>query len=476
MLFNSFNFFIVFPFIFLLYWIIPSKWNSVKKWWLILVSYLLYMNWNASFAIVLLFVTIITFLGAKLIYENSHKSKCAKLVSIFSILALLPLLIFKYYNFVNESTTKLLEYAGIHFSLSGLNWAVPIGISFYTFQALGYMLDVYYGRIKPENNFTTYVLFCSFFPQTASGPISKASELLPQIKVFHPFRYEQAREGLQILLWGIFLKVVVADRLGIYVDTVYENYIHYSGLTCFIASVFYSFQIYGDFAGYSLMAVGIGKCLGFDLVNNFQRPYLATSVTDFWKRWHISLTRWLTLYVYIPLGGSRCSKIRHYWNIMLTFLVSGLWHGANWTFVIWGAIHGLLQIAEKLGGIDPKGKYAQSFFLNRIKVVRILFTFLLVNFAWVFFRAPSLNDACEILGRMFHYAPGLWQTIHFLPIIILIFVLLLGREFVEEFYPKRLSFFNNKYAIIRWSSYLFMIALIVLYGVLDATQFIYVSF
>lgn len=208
----------------------------------------------------------------------------------FAALGLLPLLVFKYYNFLNDSLTGVLEAAGLHFALHGLNWAIPVGISFFTFQAVGYLLDVYHKRISAEKDFLDFALFVGFFPQVASGPISKASELLPQIKSTHTFRYEQCRDGLKLLLWGMFLKVVVADRLGIYVDTVYENYEHFSGMNCFIASVFYTIQIYGDFAGYSLMAVGIAKTMGFDLVNNFNRPYFATSITEFWKRWHISLT------------------------------------------------------------------------------------------------------------------------------------------------------------------------------------------
>lgn len=477
MLFNSFNFFVIFPFIFAIYWVIPSKWHPFRKWWLILVSYLLYMNWNPAYALVLLFITIITYTGGLLFgrhLEESKGTRKRRLCYLLASLALLPLLIFKYYNFISEAGFQLLEMGGLHFSLPGLNWAIPVGISFYTFQALGYMLDVYYGKIQSERNFTDYVLFCSFFPQTASGPISRASELLPQIKKHNSFSYEQAREGLQLLLWGLFLKVVMADRLGIYVDTVYNNYIHYDGITCFIASVFYTIQIYGDFAGYSLMAVGIGKTLGFDLVNNFNRPYLATSITEFWRRWHISLTRWLTAYVYIPLGGSRCSKLRHYWNIMVTFLVSGLWHGANWTFVVWGMLHGLFQIVEKMLGLDPKGKYGNT--PVWMKPFRIAVTFLLVNFAWILFRSVTINDAYSFIVKILTMEDGVNEKIQFVPVLILVGLLLIGRECIEEYFFGKLSVFNNNHYIVRWGGYLFLISLILLYGVLDSTQFIYVSF
>ena len=394
MLFNTFSFWIIFPFIFFFYWIIPSRFNLVKKMFLIFVSYLLYMNYNVAYALVLLYVTIITYKGGLYIEKVSDKRKL--FITIGAFLTLGPLLIFKYYNFLIGSGNALLEYIGLRFSLPGLNWAIPLGISFFTFQAIGYLWDVYYRRMSAEKSFIDYMLFISFFPQIASGPISKASELLPQIKNTRPFDYSQAVEGLKLLLWGMFFKVVVADRLGLYVDTVYKDYEHYSGLTCLVASLFYSIQIYGDFAGYSWMAIGIARILGFDLINNFKRPYFSTSVTDFWRRWHISLSRWLKDYVYIPLGGSRCSKLRNYWNILITFLVSGIWHGANWTFIVWGVLHGVFQIIEKALGLQ---KCTGS---NRmVRAERILLTFLLINFAWIFFRMPDLQDACKVTIKIF---------------------------------------------------------------------------
>lgn len=445
---------------------------------LIVTSYLLYMNFKPSYALILLGITIVTFLFAKNI--NRHHTGRGKIV-IATILTIMPLLVFKYYNFINESIWSLMTSVGIRYHLSGLNWAVPIGISFFTFQALGYLFDVYYKKIAAEKNFTDYLLFCSFFPQTASGPISKASELLPQIKNPLPFNYNLAREGLQLLLYGVFLKVVFADRLGIYVDTVYANYTNYSGITCFVASVFYTFQIYGDFAGYSLMAIGVAKILGYNLVNNFARPYFADSITNFWRRWHISLTRWLTAYVYIPLGGSRCSKIRQYWNIVITFLVSGLWHGANWTFLIWGGIHGMLQIVEKMLGLDPKGRYGNvgnknSIYGVTVKIIRIFVTFMLVNFCWIFFRSTNINEACCIILKIITNETGVWQGIDYQLVIMTTFMIVIGKEFVEEYFAVKFSFFNSKYTVIRWGIYLFLIVFILLYGVLDSTQFIYVSF
>ncbi len=386
-------------------------------------------------------------------------------------MGVLPLLVFKYYNFINGSLSDGLAAIGLQFTLPGLNWAVPVGISFFTFQAVGYMLDVYHKRIKAEKSLVDYLLFVSFFPQITSGPISKADELLPQIKKERTFNYNQAVSGLKYLLWGMFLKVVLADRAGIYVDTVFASYEKFSGAGCALASVLYSIQIYADFAGYSLMAVGLAKTLGFDLINNFKRPYFAPSVSEFWKRWHISLTRWLTQSVYIPLGGSRCSKIRTYWNILVTFLVSGIWHGANWTFIIWGGIHGAFQIIEKAFGWNKKESK------GIVKALRILITFAVITVAWVVFRSPSIGDAVGMIGRYFTSAgrfiadsSGSQLVYCFMALLPLILY-----ELLVEFKPgvyERLM----KHTVIRWVTYLIVFTMIILVGVHDGSSFIYVSF
>lgn len=334
------------------------------------------------------------------------------------------------------------------------------------------MLDVYHGRIKAEKNLLDYVLFVSFFPQVTSGPISTAEDLMPQIKATHTFDYEQGKQGLKQLLWGMFIKLVIADRLGLFVDTVYANYIHYIGATCFVASVFYTLQIYCDFAGYSLMAIGIARTLGFNLIDNFRRPYLATSITDFWKRWHISLTRWLTRQVYIPLGGSRCSKPRTYWNIFVTFLVSGIWHGANWTFIVWGVMHGVLQIIEKaLGWQKYEGKNWA------VKTVRICVTFLLVNFAWVFFRMPNISDAFAVIGKMI-VAPGvpklaLLQGSEWFMLLTGI-LLLAFKDLRDEWFSNRLKVLQRP--LVRWAVYVVLFCMILNFGVFSGGSFIYVSF
>ena len=404
MIFNSFQFIWLFPLIFIGYYLLsyllsgkfPERQRKISNALLLIVSYALYAQTNMAYTLILLGVTLITYLFALLIERSDTDKRKKHLIVCGAFLALLPLLVFKYYNFIINTTQSFLESihsAPLHFP--GLNWAIPLGISFFTFQAVGYLMDVYYQRIKAEHNLWDYMLFVSFFPQIMSGPISKAKDLLPQIKTCRKFDATMATQGLKWFVWGLFLKVMMADRLGMYVDKVLDNYMFNSGTSCLLAVVYYSFQIYGDFAGYSFMAMGVGKLMGFNLINNFQRPYLSTSITDFWRRWHISLSTWLKDYVYIPLGGSRCSKGRNYWNIFVTFLVSGIWHGANWTFIFWGILHGVFQVIEKMLGWQ---KCTTSSKLIRFS--RILLTFVLVSIAWIFFRQPTIGDAFGVIERI----------------------------------------------------------------------------
>lgn len=484
MVFNSFNFWLIFPFIFVIYWAIPIRYNRARNLILLAVSYLLYMNWKPSFAIVLLGVTLITWMGGAILegsssLNGSKSSRGKTLCWCFALLGLLPLLVFKYYNFLNDSLTSVFDSLGLHLALTGLNWAIPVGISFFTFQAVGYLLDVYHKRVPAEKNFLDYALFVSFFPQVTSGPISTAKDLMPQFKTPHTFKYEQGRDGLKMLLWGMFLKLVLADRIGIYVDTVYTNYIHYSGAVCFFASIMYTIQIYCDFAGYSLMAIGIAKTLGFDLINNFERPYFAASVTEFWKKWHISLTRWLTTHVYINLGGNRSSKFRQYLNIMITFLVSGLWHGANLTFVVWGALHGLFQIVEKaLMGDALKTEMKQAKVkLSALRIFRIVVTFNLVSLAWIFFRMPSLHDSIAFIQSIcFNFGSFQIDPLDIISIVSLgvALPLLIAREAYDEYLRGKVRWIEHP--IIKWTFYIFVFCFMISMGVLDSGQFIYVNF
>lgn len=481
MIFNSFQFIWLFPIIFIIYYGILYVVKNIKtgsrltkklpNLALILISYGLYIQFKPVYALLLMGVTLVTYGFARLI-ENENVSKKKKYLIIFgAMMALLPLALFKYYNFINDNIGALLRDIGIAASIPGLNWMVPVGISFFSFQAVGYLFDVYYNKIEAEHDFVAYILFVCFFPQILSGPISKAASLLPQIKSERRFNYGQAVDGLKWILWGMFMKVVMADGLGIYVDTIYGSYDKYSGLTCAAASVMYSFQIYGDFAGYSYMAIGVAKTLGFNLVNNFNHPYFSVSITDFWRRWHISLSTWLKDYIYVPLGGSRCSKIHSYWNILVTFFVSGVWHGANWTFILWGMVHGIAQVVEKMLGFQ---KYEGKVFSTR--VFRLFITFLVVNFAWILFRMPDVRSAGAVIFKIVSFDTSSFfvdSTVIF-PIIATLIVW--SSEAIKELFHSDFSLINNNCLVVRWTTYLSLVIMIILFGIMDSSQFIYVSF
>ncbi len=471
MTFNSFTFLWIFPIIFTIYCLTlrKSTGNRLPNLLLLLVSYGLYAASSPVWCLFLLAVTATTYLFARLIERRQAYGQRRYIVAGVS-LALLPLGLFKYYNFLTENINELLQVLGIHAGLPGLNWAIPLGISFFSFQAVGYLFDVYYRRIPAEHDWWDYMLFVGFFPQIASGPISKAQDLLPQIKARRTFDYGKCVQGLRWLLWGFFLKTVVADRLGLYVDTVFNHYEYQSGSSCLAAAVLYAFQIYADFAGYSLMAIGVGAVMGFSLINNFRRPYLSVSVTDFWRRWHISLSTWLKDYVYIPLGGNRCSKTRCYLNILVTFLVSGVWHGANWTFVLWGVLHGMFQIVEKALGLQRHDKR------GAMRVVRIAITFTLVTFAWIFFRMPTIKDGLYVTAKILTDMPSALymgtKTDLVLTVAALSAVVL--KDWTEEF--TSFSLFHNRHIAVRWTAYLVVLFAILLFGVLDSSSFIYASF
>lgn len=448
-------------------------WKRLKKapqYFLLIVSYGLYGQWNPAYCLILLYVTLITYFGARLLGIEARRSRRLQICTVAVLLGLGPLLIFKYYNFITAAGASALANIGIDVAPSGLNWVVPLGLSFYTFQALGYLWDVYYNKIRAERSFGDYMLFVAFFPQILCGPISRASDLLPQIKEPKEFEYSRAVAGLRLILWGMFLKLVLADRIGVYVDTVYSNYEFYSGSSCLLSSILYAFQIYGDFAGYSYMAVGVARMLGFDLIYNFRRPYFATSVSHFWKRWNISLTNWLTSFVYIPLGGSRRGKIRTYVNIFITFLVSGIWHGANYTFILWGGIHGAAQCIEKSLGLnrDDVSKWWRG--------ARILITFCIVAIAWIFFRMPTISSAAGVIVKIFTQWGKLFVDSGTFVYIGLAFLILLPVEIFLEYRNTQFKRFIMSHSLIRWGGYVFLTSIILLCGVLDSSQFIYINF
>ena len=473
MLFNSFDFLWLCPLILFCYYLLNSlfhrKYGEIGNFFLIAISYFVYMRWKPLAGLILLYITSITYIFAQII----RKSKGRKFLLWLGVtMTLMPLFFFKYLGFVDELIGELINGLGGTYSVHVSSFLMPLGLSFFTLQALGYMLDVYYERIEVERNWWHYVLFVSFFPQIASGPINKAKDLLPQIKSFRHFKAYQFTQGLKWILWGMFLKVVLADRVGIYVDSILNNYQYMSGLSCFVASILYSFQIYGDFAGYSFMALGVGELFGFELVNNFKRPYLSSSVTEFWHRWHISLSVWLRDYIYIPLGGSRCSRLRNYWNIFITFFVSGIWHGANLTYIFWGILHGIFQIIEKVFGIHK----AES--KGIIQYCRVFMTFILVTFAWVFFRMPTLTDGFHVVSRIISNTDHSLATItpSMVVFIIMALTIVVLKDLVDEFAPKQYSFFHHRSRCVRWFVYIALLLLILSCGVFDSGQFIYVSF
>lgn len=474
MIFNSFQFIWLFPIIFIGYWICVYRIsNGVSKRianiLLLAVSYVLYAQWSIPYTLILFGITFVTYYFAKIIEKRKAFGKKKYLIWCGVLITLLPLVVFKYFNFFTHAGASVLSWIGIDTAPAGLDWVVPLGLSFYTFQALGYLWDVYYQKFPAEKNFLDYMLFVAFFPQILCGPISKADELLSQIKKRQKFEYAQAVSGLRYLLWGMFLKVVFADRLGIYVDTIYANPEHFSGSSSLLASIFYSFQIYGDFAGYSFMALGVARLLGFDIIKNFNLPYFATSVSMFWKRWNISLTRWLTNYIYIPQGGSRKGKIRTYWNILLTFFVSGIWHGANWTFIFWGLMHGLAQCVEKSLGLNKPVIHKYWIF------PRVVLTFTLVNFAWIFFRLPSISQSFEVIKHIFSFGMPHIDNLTLIHAFFA-FLIVIPFEYLMEYHRNKFSAFIVRHSVLRWGGYLFLTLSILLFGVLDSGQFIYVSF
>ena len=377
--------------------------------------------------------------------------------------------LFKYYNFAAENLSLLLERMGLMVEMPQFTLLLPVGISFYVFQALGYSIDVYRGKTNVEHNFFTYALFVSFFPQLVAGPIERSTNLLQQFKIKHAFSYDNVMAGIRLMLWGYFLKLVLADRCAIYVDPIFNNVPYHNGGSFLLASLFFPFQIYGDFAGYSLTAIGAAKVMGFNLMENFRRPYFATTVTDFWHRWHISLSTWFKDYLYIPLGGNRVSTIRCNFNIMTTFIVSGIWHGANWTFVVWGTIHGLLQCIEKGLG------WNKISWNTSMKIFHWLLTFCIVCLAWIFFRSNNISDAFSIIKSIFTNLKMPYMRVSDFLAIGMALSIMFIKEMKDEGNSKvRIS--NSQYWIVRHCYVVVMITFIILFGVLNGDQFIYFQF
>lgn len=411
MLFNSIDFFVFFPVVVLVYQVIPKK---IRYLWLLLASYYFYMNWNAKYALLIGFSTIITYLcGISIEQIKNHNSLLRlkgcllKIMIAFGVTINLGVLFFfKYFDFFLENVNRVLSIFHIQLLSKPFDVMLPVGISFYTFQALGYIIDVYRGEIKAERNLFRYALFVSFFPQLVAGPIERSKNLLEQIRKIPSQKnvsFENVVNGFTIILYGLFLKMVLADRISILVNTVFGQVFMYGTIELVIGAIGFAIQIYCDFGSYSLIAIGTAQVMGFELMENFNTPYFAHSIKDFWHRWHISLSSWLRDYLYIPLGGNRHGKIRKYINIMVTFLMSGLWHGASWNYVIWGGLHGTYQVIGEM--TNPlRGKIQNILKINTTcdsyRLWQVGSTFFLTTFAWIFFRADSLKDALYYISRM----------------------------------------------------------------------------
>lgn len=453
----------------MLYFAIPSKQIKVRNLLLLIASYYFYMNWEPAYALLLLTSTFVTYIAALGIgcFEDNRKKKVCLIGSL--VLNLSILFLFKYYNFLSSNIEVALQTIGIGINIPKFGLLLPVGISFYTFQALGYSIDVYRGTTKVERNFPTYALFVSFFPQLVAGPIERSNNLLPQFKQQHPFDYETVMAGIRLMVWGFFMKLVLADRCGLYVDTIFNNVYMHNGGSYLVASLLFPFQIYGDFAGYSLIAIGAARVLGFRLMENFHRPYFACTIGEFWHRWHISLSTWFKDYVYIPLGGNRVGRLRNYFNLLVTFVISGIWHGANWTFFCWGTLHGILLCVEKALGIS-KQKY-----IGISKFFHWVITFILVCFAWVLFRANNLSEAVTVIMGIF-INPGTpkLEFANFIAIGLALTVLLI-KELSDEYEWKIRVAESNSWLVCHIYLVL-MIAYIILFGVLGGDQFIYFQF
>ena len=476
MLFNSFEFLLFFIIVSITYFAFPHKY----RWFLLLAaSCYFYAAFVPIYILILLLTILIDYFAG--IYIEKAKQEHKKRVLLISIIANVSVLaFFKYFNFFIENINALYSVIGYENKLSNLSIILPIGLSFHTFQAMSYTIEVYRGNQKAERHFGLYALYVMFFPQLVAGPIERASHLLPQFYKKQFFNYDKVQSGLSLMLWGFFKKIVIADRLAIVVNEIYNNPNDYHGLTLVVGTVFFAFQIYCDFSGYSDIAIGCARVLGFDLMKNFNYPYFSKSISEFWKRWHISLSTWFRDYVYIPLGGNRTVKWRWYYNLFITFLISGLWHGANWTFIIWGAIHGVFLILEML---TNKNNFPKTNFINGLLMLK---TFVFICFGWIFFRANSIEDALSIISSIFDFKnyslsqlsfsviPLARNTVFsidiFLSYVVIVFLILAEYFFSYQFNFEKLHY---RYKLF---IYVFGILSILLLGAFEKNEFIYFQF
>jgi D-alanyl-lipoteichoic acid acyltransferase DltB (MBOAT superfamily) len=436
MLFNSFDFAVFLPIVFIIYWSL-SKNIKIQNIFLLLASYIFYGWWDWRFLSLIIFSTFIDYLiGILLLKENNNqKRRFFLFISIIVNIAFLGF--FKYFNFFIETFIKTFLIFGMSFKAYHLNIILPVGISFYTFQTMSYSIDVYKRKLEPTKDFIAFATFVSFFPQLVAGPIERAGNLLPQFFIKRSFNYEKAVNGMRQILWGLFKKMVIADNCAVYVNHVFENYHNQTGSTLLFGAIFFAFQIYCDFSGYSDIAIGVSKLFGFNLIRNFAYPYFSRDIAEFWRRWHISLNTWFRDYIYIPLGGNRCAKLITIRNTLIIFLVSGFWHGANWTFIAWGLFHAILFLPLLL--LNKNRKFIDTVAKDRIfpdlkEFFQIFLTFGIIVVSWVFFRAETISDAFGYLKQMLDSSIFLLPTNKRLLLKNIIFILFMlifewfGRE------------------------------------------------
>jgi len=477
-LFNSIAFGIFLPIVFALYWLLSKKpliWQNIL---LLVSSYYFYGCWDWRFLFLLMFSTILDFYTGLKMADAANLSGKRFWFWTSIIINLGFLGIFKYYNFFADNLQVALGQLGLHVDFWTLQVILPVGISFYTFHGLSYVIDIYYNRIEPERNFVNYGVFVSFFPLLVAGPIERATHLLPQVKKARVFNYTQSVDGLRQILWGLFKKVVIADNCAFYANMIFNDHANYNGSTLFLGAVFFSVQIYGDFSGYSDIALGTARLFGIELLRNFSYPYFSRDIAEFWRRWHISLSSWFKDYLYIPLGGSKGGKWMQVRNTFAIFLVSGFWHGANWTFIMWGLLNALYFIPLLLMNRNRQNLEVvaqNSFFPSFKEVFQMGITFFLSTIAWIFFRAESMTQAWEIILKIFSTSSFALPTQ--LPTIMLGAMLLF---FMVEWMGRREAFAIQKWTtswprVLRWGFYYLLVICILLFAGKEQT-FIYFQF
>lgn len=484
MLFTSINFAIFLPVVFILYWFVANRNLAYQNLLLLSASYFFYACWDWRFLFLLIFSTLLDYYTGLKMSDNQNQN-IRKFWFVLSITINLGFLcIFKYYNFFAASFAEAVSHTGLRIDPWTLKIILPVGISFYTFHGLSYVIDIYKNRIKAERNFIDYSVFVSFFPLLVAGPIERATHLLPQIKEKRTFNYTKASDGLRQILWGLVKKIVIADQCSAYANLIFNNSASYSGSTLVLGALFFTFQIYGDFSGYSDIAIGTAKLFGIDLLRNFAFPYFSRDVAEFWRRWHISLSSWFKDYLYVPLGGSKGGTLMKVRNTFIIFLVSGFWHGSNWTFIIWGFLNALYIMPSIIfktnrNNLDivAAGRYLPSL----KEVLAIVTTFSLTVFAWIFFRAENLHHAVQYISKIFTfstfslpYFPGIGLTIPLFVLIMIFFIIeWFGRE--QQFAIQLLGFRWAR--LSRWSLYCTMLLVIFYFSLTGSNnEFIYFQF